>query len=71
MPLFSQRRFHKRQSQMIPKIFASMFSVCNEILMICLREYNSTGNEFISYFVFPAERFTHAKIHFSPDISFA
>ena len=58
---------------MIPKNFFSLFSVCNKAFMICLREYSFTEfakTGLISYFVFPAERFTHVRDSFLPRYSF-
>ena len=49
------------------------FSVCNKAFMICLREYSFTEiakTGLISYFVFPAERFTHVRASFLPRYSF-
>ena len=60
---------YQRHRDMIPKnFFSSIFSVCDTTYMICSREHNCTENEkteLISYFIFPAKRFTYDRGNFA------
>ena len=58
MPPVFITSFFQRQRVIIPKIISSVLSVCNNIFMVCSRDYNFTENEKIelmSYFVFLPE----------------